>query len=92
MFEAWGRVVYRRRRPVLVITLAGVAFAVLWGTGVFGKLQSAGGFDAPNSQSQQAGNLAASAFGRDTGDVVVLYRSPGRTVGSPAFQGSRLSS
>ncbi len=32
MFESWGRVVYRRRRLVLVIALIGVAFAAVWGT------------------------------------------------------------
>ena len=37
--------------------------AAVWGTGVFGKLQSAGGFAPPSSQSQQEANLAASAFG-----------------------------
>src|SRR6266571_2865574 len=59
MFESWGRVVYRRRRLVLVIALLAVAFAAVWGTGVFSRLQSSGGFTPPNSQSQQASNLAA---------------------------------
>jgi trehalose monomycolate/heme transporter len=86
MFEAWGRVVYRRRRLMLVIAALGVVFAAVWGTGVFGVLQSAGGFSDPGSQSQQAANLAAAAFGRDSGDVVVLYSSPAQTAASPAFR------
>jgi uncharacterized membrane protein YdfJ with MMPL/SSD domain len=86
MFDGWGRLVYRRRRLVLVIALIVVAFAAAWGTGVFGKLQSSGGFTPPNSQSQQADNLATAAFGRDTGDVVVLYSSPTMSVRSPAFR------
>jgi trehalose monomycolate/heme transporter len=86
MFERWGRVVYRRRRLVLVIALIGVSFAAVWGTGVFGKLQSSGGFTPPNSQSQQSSNLAAAAFGRDAGDVVVLYSSPTLSVRSPAYR------
>jgi uncharacterized membrane protein YdfJ with MMPL/SSD domain len=86
MFEAWGRVVFRRRRLVLVIAALGVIFAAVWGTGVFGVLQSAGGFSDPGSQSQQAADLAAAAFGRDSGDVVVLYSSPDRTAASPAFR------
>jgi uncharacterized membrane protein YdfJ with MMPL/SSD domain len=85
MFETWGRIVYRRRRLILVIALLGVVFAAVWGTGVFGRLQSAGGFDAPNSQSQLAAGLAAKAFGRDAGDVVVLYTSGTQTVHSAAF-------
>jgi trehalose monomycolate/heme transporter len=86
MFESWGRVVYRRRRLVLVIALLGVAFAAAWGTGVFGRLQSSGGFAPPASQSQQSANLATAAFGRDAGDVVVLYSSPTMSVRSPAFR------
>src|ERR1035438_1132643 len=86
MFEAWGHMVYRRRRLVLVIAALGVIFAAVWGTGVFGSLQSAGGCGAAGSQSQQEANLAASTFGRDAGDVVVLYSSPAQTVTSPAFR------
>jgi len=33
MFEAWGRVLYRRRRLTLVVTLVLVAFAAVWGYG-----------------------------------------------------------
>jgi trehalose monomycolate/heme transporter len=86
MFDGWGRLVYRRRRLVLVIALVVVAFAAAWGTGVFGRLQSSGGFTPPDSQSQQSSNLATAAFGRDAGDVVVLYSSPTMSVRSPAFR------
>ena len=86
MFESWGRIVYRRRRLVIIITLVIVAFAGVWGTGVFGSLQSAGGFNTPNSQSQRSSDLAAAAFGRDSGDVVVLYQSATRTVADPAYR------
>jgi RND superfamily putative drug exporter len=86
MFDGWGRLVYRRRRLVLVIALIVVAFAAAWGTGVFGKLQSSGGFTPPNSQSQRSSNLATAAFGRDAGDVVVLYSSPTASVRSPSFR------
>jgi len=86
MFETWGRAIYRRRRLVLVLSLIVVAFAGVWGTGVFGSLQSAGGFNAPHSQSQRASDLAAAAFGRDTGDVVVLYKSATMTVADPAYR------
>jgi trehalose monomycolate/heme transporter len=86
MFDGWGRLVCRRRRLVLVIALIVVAFAAAWGTGVFGRLQSSGGFTPPDSQSQQAANLESAAFGRDAGDVVVLYSSPTLTVRSPDFR------
>ena len=64
MFDCWGRMIYRRRRLVLVLSLLAVTFAGAWGTGVFGSLQTAGGFNAPGSQSQHASDLAAAAFGR----------------------------
>ena len=38
MFEAWGHALFRGRRLTLVVTLLFVAFAAVWGTGVFGKL------------------------------------------------------
>jgi uncharacterized membrane protein YdfJ with MMPL/SSD domain len=86
MFDTWGRMMYRHRRLVLVLTLIVVAFAGVWGTGVFGSLQTAGGFNAPDSQSQHASDLASAAFGRDTSDVVVLYKSASLTVTDPAYR------
>ena len=43
MFEALGRVMYRRRRWVVALAVAFVAFAGVWGTGVFGAMTSGGG-------------------------------------------------
>src|SRR5438105_7506650 len=86
MFEPWGRALFRRRRLVLGITLAFVAFAAVWGTGVFARLSSGDNFTPPASQSQREANLAAQAFGRNDADVVVLYRSAGLTVADPAYR------
>jgi RND superfamily putative drug exporter len=86
VFEAWGRFIYRRRRLVLLAVVVAVVGAAVWGTGVFGSLQSGGGFSAPGSQSEQASNIATKAFGRDTADVVVLYRSATMTVADPAYR------
>ena len=86
MFEAWGRGLYRARRLTLVI---GVLFAVaagVWGTGVFSKLTSGNTFTPPGSQSNQETNLAASVFGRNDADVVVLYHSTAMTVADPAYR------
>ncbi len=74
IFERWGRTAFRRRL-ILVIALLTAVLGVVWGTTVFAKVQTAGGFDAPNSQSQHEATLATKAFGRDAGDVVVLYSS-----------------
>jgi trehalose monomycolate/heme transporter len=86
VFEAWGRLLFRRRRLVLLASVIAVVGAAVWGTGVFGSLQSGGGFNAPGSQSQQTSDLATKAFGRDTADVVVLYRGATMTVADPAYR------
>src|ERR1700740_2237110 len=86
MFEAWGRVLYRRRRPPLIVPLVLVAFAAAWGTGVFGQLSSGNDFTPPASQSQREVNQAAQVFGRNDADVVVLYRSATMTVAAPAYR------
>jgi len=86
MFEAWGRVLYRRRRLTLGISLLLVVFAAVWGTGVFGKLSSGNDFTPPASQSQREADRASQVFGRSDADVVVLYRSAGMTVTDPAYR------
>src|SRR5271163_2446087 len=86
MFARWGRTAYRRRRLILVIALLVAGLGAVWGTSIFAKVQTAGGFNAPDSQSQHEANLATSAFGRDAGDVVVLYSSQTLTTASPAFR------
>jgi uncharacterized membrane protein YdfJ with MMPL/SSD domain len=86
VFERWGRTAYRRRRLILVIALLVAVVGGVWGTPIFAKVQTAGGFNAPDSQSQHEANLATQAFGRDAGDVVVLYSSPTLTTASPAFR------
>ena len=86
MFEAWGRTLYARRRLTLGLTLVLVAFAAVWGTGVFGKLSSGDNFTPPASQSQREARQASQVFGRDDADVVVLYRSTTMTVSDPAYR------
>jgi len=86
MFEAWGHFIFRRRRLILLIAGLAVIAAATWGTGVFGRLQSAGGFAPPSSQSEREASLAAQAFGPDSSDVVLLYSSKDLTVRSPAYR------
>ncbi|MCU1616489.1 MAG: hypothetical protein JWO98_4029 [Frankiales bacterium] len=85
MFEALGRLMYRRRRWVVVVALLAVGFAGVWGTGVFGELTGAG-FDDPKSESTRAAAVAEQALGRTSADVIVLYRSDHLTVDDPAFE------
>src|SRR5262249_53413248 len=77
---------FRRRRLVLLAAVIAVAGAAVWGAGVFGSVKSRGGLTRPGSESQQASDLARKAFGRDTADVVVLYRSAAMTVADPAYR------
>jgi RND superfamily putative drug exporter len=93
MFESWGRIVFRRRRLVLLVAVLAIIGAAIWGTGVFGALQTSGGFTPPSSPSQQEANLAARSFGRDAADVVVLYTGNDHlTVASPAYRAAVTSS
>jgi uncharacterized membrane protein YdfJ with MMPL/SSD domain len=84
MFEALGRVMYRRRRLVVALSLAFVVFAGVWGTGVFGAM-TGGGFEDPDSESTRAVDVAERELGRGGGDVVVLYSSDDLTVDDPAY-------
>ena len=84
MFEALGRVMYRGRRWVVALSLAFVAFAGIWGTGVFGAM-TGGGFEDPDSESTRAVQVAERELGRGGGDVVVLYSSDDLTVDDPAY-------
>src|ERR1700756_2029774 len=86
MFEAWGSRLYRGRRLILVIALLFAVGAGVWGTGVFGKLDSGNTFTPPNSQSNAESNLAGSLFGRDNADVVVLFRGAARAVTDPVYR------
>ena len=84
MFEALGRVMYRRRRWVVALAAAFVVFAGVWGTGVFGAM-TGGGFADPDSESTRALEVAEAELGRGGGDVVVLYTSDQLTVDDPAY-------
>jgi len=87
MFEALGRSVFHHRRLTLLIAGLVMAAAAVWGIGVFGALQSSGGFTPPTSPSQTEANVATQAFGRNADDVIVLYSGRDHlTVASPAYR------
>ncbi|GAA4556296.1 MMPL family transporter [Planotetraspora kaengkrachanensis] len=87
MFGDLGRFAGRRRRWIMVGTLLIIAFAAVWGTGVFGRLGGGAGFDDPGSPSAHADRVLAGPLGRHANDVVVLYESDRLTVDDPAFAG-----
>src|SRR5262249_61268775 len=87
MFEALGRLMFRRRWWVLAAAGVFVVAAAVWGTGVFGSVGGAG-FEVPGSDSARAAEQATRVFGRHQADVVVLYSSPTLTVDDAAFRTS----
>lgn len=83
----WGSWVARRRAWVLAVSLLVVVGAGAWGVGVFGQLDSNGGFSDPSSESVRAAEQAQERLGRTASDVVVIYRAEdGARVDDPAFE------
>jgi uncharacterized membrane protein YdfJ with MMPL/SSD domain len=84
MLAALGRLLYRTRWFALLLSLAVVLGAALYGFGVFGTL-TGGGFEDPNSQSANARTLLDQQLGGSTADIVVLMRSDTLNATDPAF-------
>src|SRR4051812_40169125 len=84
MFEALGRLMYRRRRWVIALALVVVGFGGVWGTGASRHMTNAG-FEDPHSDSTRAAQLAERKLGRGASDVIIVYRSDELTVDDPAY-------
>lgn len=79
MLVRFGRVMARRARWVLCITVIVLGAAIALGVGAFGVLKGQGGFDDPASESVRAGNLLEKKF--DGGvNVVLLVKARGGNV------------
>ncbi|MGH3711953.1 MAG: MMPL family transporter [Micromonosporaceae bacterium] len=85
MFAWWGKTVHRLRWPVLLAALAFVAFASVWGTGVFNELVG-GGFDHPGSESDRATERIEDELGDQSVDLIALYSDDQLRVTDPAFR------
>ncbi|QDO01784.1 MMPL family transporter [Streptomyces sp. S1A1-8] len=85
MFEGFGRLLYRRRKPVLLLTMLFAVLSGAYGAGVFGSLTPLG-FQDPGSDSVRAARIAEKAFPQRTPDAVIVYRDEDRTVDDPSFQ------
>jgi uncharacterized membrane protein YdfJ with MMPL/SSD domain len=88
MFSRWGRFIYRRRRPVLLLAiLFGIAMATFAGKAA--AELSAGGWLDPGSESNAVATRLADDFGAGKGTLVLVYEGPdGGDATSPAFQGA----
>ncbi|HEU4913109.1 MAG TPA: MMPL family transporter [Actinomycetes bacterium] len=85
MFERLGHLTYRRRRWVLALAGVFLAVGAGWGTGVFGAMVS-DGFEDPGSESAAALARVQETVGRDTADVVVVYRNGGDPISEPGVR------
>jgi uncharacterized membrane protein YdfJ with MMPL/SSD domain len=84
MLATFGGVLYRARWFALLIGLAVVLGAAVFGSGLFGKL-TAGGFEDPNSQSAHAHALLDQQLGGSTADIVILMHSDTQSATDPDF-------
>ncbi|MEV6382417.1 MMPL family transporter [Streptomyces sp. NPDC051773] len=85
MFERLGRLLHRRRKPLLILTMLFAVLSGAYGAGVFGSLTPLG-FQDPGSDSVRAAQLAEKAFSQRTPDAVIVYRDDDRTVDDPSFR------
>src|SRR5690348_9758207 len=86
MFAWWGTIVSRLRWLILVLTIAFAAFAGIWGTGVFDKLQGDSSLNNPASESQVINQRVIDELGRQSVDLIALYSSDTLTVSDQQFR------
>src|SRR4051812_20387527 len=86
LFSRWGAFVYRRRRPIALVT---IVLAVLFSTlaaKATGALSS-GGWSDPTSESTAVSQRLAADFGTGQGSIVALFQgSPSTDARSTGFQ------
>ncbi|HEX7106157.1 MAG TPA: MMPL family transporter, partial [Acidothermaceae bacterium] len=82
MFERLGGAVYTRRGVVLLVGLAVIVLAGLWGGSVTKRL-SAGGYYNPNSESVLAANDIKDKLHVPSSDATVLFTSASQPVTDP---------
>ncbi|MFE0154790.1 MMPL family transporter [Nonomuraea sp. NPDC059007] len=85
MFESAGRIVYRGRWTLLVLSLALAVLAAPFGMELFGRMVD-GGFDDPKADSTTAARWNDAWYSGNSPDVVVLYRHPKVKVADPRFK------
>ncbi len=83
MFTRLAHLTVRRRRLVLVLTVAFLSAGGFFGTAVFERLQS-GGFEDPSAESTEAARLLEDVFGQGDPNVVLLVTADGGDVDEPS--------
>ncbi|MGP3959251.1 MMPL family transporter [Nonomuraea sp. 3N208] len=89
MFESalcrWGRLVYRGRWTLLVLSLVAAVLAAPLGLELFGRMAD-GGFEDPRADSTTAARWNDDWYGGHAADVVVLYRHPTVKARDPRYK------
>ncbi|MCK2213521.1 MMPL family transporter [Actinomadura sp. ATCC 31491] len=85
MFERAGRLVYRGRWTLLVLSLAAALAVAPLGLELFGRMAD-GGFEDPRADSTTAARWSDDWYGAHAPDVVVLYRHPAVQARDPRYR------
>ncbi|WP_205472734.1 MMPL family transporter [Nocardioides sp. SYSU D00038] len=85
MIDRWAAFVGRRARAVLLVGIAAILGAGIYGLGVFDSL-SQGGFDDRGSESSRELQRERELFGNQGVDVVAIYSSDELTADQPEFR------
>ncbi|MEW9553746.1 MMPL family transporter [Nonomuraea sp. NPDC050783] len=85
MFERAGRLVYRGRWTLLVLSLAAALLVAPLGMELFGRMAD-GGFEDPRADSTTAARWSDDWYGARAPDVVVLYRHPTVAARDPRYR------
>ncbi|WP_327089134.1 MMPL family transporter [Nonomuraea sp. NBC_01738] len=85
MFESAGRLVYRARWTVLVLSLVTAVLVAPFCMELFGRMVD-GGFEDPGADSTTAARWNDEWYGGNAPDVVVLYRHPSVKVSDARFK------
>jgi putative drug exporter of the RND superfamily len=82
MLARLARFLYRRRLPVLAVTLVVIVLAAVYGGAAVAHLKG-GGFDDPQAESTRAAELLRDRFGTGDPNLVLLVTAERGTVDSP---------
>lgn len=86
MFAAWGRLVYRHRRFVALVTVLAAIASAAFAARVSDQLSSGGWIDR-SSESAQVAERIATDFGAGRSSLVIVYRGTGGSdITAPAAQ------
>ena len=87
MFSAWGRFIYRFRRPVAVMAVALAIGSIGLASQATGAL-SAGGWTDPDSESTAVTDRLEAEFGAGGGAIIAVFRGSAGSSGVPSISES----